>query len=96
MTFDQLEQLRKAMEFAYQKGNYSDINELVVQHQSEISMLSASSDTEYNEALKAFIDLYLEIQSYCKTELESVSSDLKKFNKAKKGLEQYNKASNRA
>jgi len=96
MTLEQLEQLTNDMKEAFEAHDYGLLNKLVVGNQNAISHLSASSDNDFNTALKSFIELYLSIQTHCQQEREFATQNLKKFNKAKKGLKQYNKASNRA
>lgn len=96
MTLGQLEQLTNDMKEAFEAHDYGLLNRLVVDNQSAISHLSASSDNDFNTVLKSFIELYLSIQAHCRQEREFATQNLKKFNKAKKGLKQYNKASNRA
>lgn len=96
MTLERLKHLACEMRQAFHNKDYHELNKLVTENRLDISSLSATSDNAFNNELKSFIELYLEIQSHCKSELVSVSGDLKKFNKAKKGLEQYNKAAKRA
>lgn len=96
MTFEQLEHLTLQMQQAFDESDFVKINEIVLANQEGISRLSATSDENFNAALKSFIELYLSIQSYCQNELKVASTDLKKINKARKGLKQYSKASKRA
>lgn len=94
MDLKTLEAMTDRLRLAYEADDLQELQSFLSDNSQRINQLAFGQDEAYNQQLELFIRLYLEIQRSLQDERKEVSSVLKKLKGTKKGLQEYNKASN--